>query len=100
VMAREPHFRVGTSDAWRPSLLLLWEADEADLLVDVSAHVDAKLDALLAHESQWGPTMEIAGADDGAGRERFRRRVLERLATWGRQAGVAHAEAFKLIDAL
>jgi hypothetical protein len=31
---------------------------------------------------------------------RFRRRVLEKLATWGRQVGVAHAEAFRLIDDL
>jgi LmbE family N-acetylglucosaminyl deacetylase len=97
VAAREPHERIAGLDAWRPSALLLWEADEPDLLVDVSAFVDRKLAALLAHESQWLPTMDIGGADDDEAIERFRRRVLDRLATWGRQAGVAHAEAFKLL---
>jgi LmbE family N-acetylglucosaminyl deacetylase len=97
VMAREPHFDIDGLEAWRPSLLLLWEADEPDLLVDVSAHVDAKLDALLAHESQWGPTMDVFDPTDDAALDRFRRRVKDKLATWGRQAGVAHAEAFKLL---
>lgn len=100
VAAREPHVRLDGLDAWRPSALLLWEADEPNLLVDVSAFVDAKLDALLAHESQWLSTMEVADPGDAAGVDRFRRRVLERLAEWGRQAGVAHAEAFTVIDAL
>jgi LmbE family N-acetylglucosaminyl deacetylase len=97
VAAREPHVRIEGLDAWRPSLLLLWEADAPDVAVDVSAHVDAKLDALLAHETQHVSTMDI----DGAGTEdRFRKRVLDALATWGRQIGVAHAEAFKLLDDL
>jgi len=98
VAAREPHVRLDGLDAWRPSALLLWEADEPDLLVDVSGVVDRKLDALLAHESQLLSTMDVAHAGDGAGVERFRRRVLDRLATWGRQVGVAHAEAFRLLD--
>ena len=41
--------------------------------------------------------MTAAGGDEEAV---FRRRVLDRLATWGRQVGVAHAEAFKLLDDL
>jgi LmbE family N-acetylglucosaminyl deacetylase len=99
VAAREPHVRIDGLEHWRPSLLLLWEADEPDVAVDVSAHVDAKVDALLAHESQHVSTMDITGGDgDEAGR--FRKRVLDKLATWGRQVGVAHAEAFKLIDDL
>ena len=60
----------------------------------------AKLAALLAHTSQHVSTMDVAGADDAAGVAAFRRRVLEKLATWGRRAGVAHAEAFKLIEDL
>jgi LmbE family N-acetylglucosaminyl deacetylase len=100
VAAREPHVRVAGLAAWRPSALLLWEADEPDVLVDVSEHVDAKLDALLAHTSQHLSTMAIDDAADPEAVESFRRRVLDKLATWGRQAGVAHAEAFKLLDQL
>lgn len=100
VAAREPHVEIDTLDAWRPSALLLWEADEADLLIDVSAHVDAKLAALLAHTSQLRSTMEVDDPADAEGIARFRRRVLDALATWGRQAGVAHAEAFRLLDRL
>jgi LmbE family N-acetylglucosaminyl deacetylase len=100
VMAREPHFALDGLAAWRPVLLLLWEADEPDVLIDVSGHVDEKLDALLAHESQFESTMAIADASAEDEVTRFRRRVLDRLAGWGRQAGVAHAEAFKLLDSL
>ena len=100
VAAREPHVRIDGLDAWRPSALLLWEADAPDVLVDVSAFTDAKLAALLAHTSQLRSTMDIDDPDDGDAIARFRRRVLDRLAEWGRQAGVPFAEAFKLIDAL
>lgn len=100
VMAREPHFHLDGLAAWRPVLLMLWEAEEPDLLVDVSGHVDDKVAALLAHETQFESTMAIADAGVGDEVARFRRRVLDRLASWGRQAGVAHAEAFKLLDSL
>ena len=100
VAAREPHVRIDDLPAWRPSALLLWEADEPDLLVDVTSYTDAKLAALLAHASQLRSTMDIGDPDDAEAIARFRRRVLDRLAEWGRQAGVASAEAFKLLDAL
>jgi len=100
VMAREPHFALDGLPAWRPVLLMLWEADEPDLLIDVSDYVDVKLGALLAHETQLESTMAITDATAEGEVDRFRRRLLDRLATWGRQAGVAHAEAFKLIDSL
>ena len=100
VAAREPHERIAGLPAWRPSSLLLWEADEPDLLVDVSAHVDAKLAALLAHTSQLRSTMDVDDPSDGEAVARFRRRVLDRLAVWGRQLGVAHAEAFRLLNDL
>jgi LmbE family N-acetylglucosaminyl deacetylase len=102
VAAREPHARLsgaaGDLAAWRPEALLLWEADEPDVAVDVSGHTDAKLEALLAHATQHESTMAIGGgAEAGEEAARFRRRVLERLATWGAEVGVAHAEAFRLI---
>ena len=98
VAAREPHVRIGALSAWRPTALLLWEADEPDVAVDVSDHVDAKIAALLAHASQLRSTMAVDDATDVAAVARFRRRVLDRLAEWGRQVGVAHAEAFKHLD--
>jgi len=100
VAAREPHVRIDDLPAWRPTALLLWEADEPDLLVDVSGYVEQKLAALMAHESQLRSTMAVDDPTDAEAIDRFRRRVLDRLAGWGRQAGVAHAEAFKLLDQL
>jgi LmbE family N-acetylglucosaminyl deacetylase len=100
VAAREPHERIDGLDAWRPEALLLWEADEPDLLVDVSDHVDSKLAALLAHTSQLRSTMDVDDPGDAEAIDRFRRRDLDKLATWGRRAGVRHAEAFKLITDL
>ena len=90
VAAREPHVQVAGLDAWRPELLLLWEADEPDVAVDVGDHLDDKLEALLAHASQHESTM---GALDA-----FGERVRSKLAAWGARAGVAHAEAFKRVD--
>ncbi|MGH9136820.1 MAG: PIG-L deacetylase family protein [Acidimicrobiales bacterium] len=101
VAARDPHFfpDIGPSP-WRPSWLLFWEADEPDVAIDVSAYVDAKLDALEAHVSQFRSTMAIADPASTAERDRFRRRVLDGLGTWGRQVGVRHAEVFRLLDEL
>jgi LmbE family N-acetylglucosaminyl deacetylase len=98
VAAREPHVRIVDRPAWRPELLLLWEADEPDVAVDVTSSVEAKLTALLAHASQLRSTMAVDDPTDVAAVARFRRRVLDRLAEWGRQVGVAHAEAFKRLD--
>ncbi|HEX4821335.1 MAG TPA: PIG-L deacetylase family protein [Acidimicrobiales bacterium] len=103
VAARDPHFYPEQGvPHWRPSALLLWEADLVDHVEDVSAFVDAKLAALLEHRSQQRSTMHIdVGSDDeSAQRDRFQRRVLDRLATFGRIAGVAHGEGFKRIDDL
>ena len=103
VAARDPHFHPMQGVAhWRPSTLLLWEADEVDHVEDVTPYVDAKLAALLEHRTQLRSTMHIeVGADDeDAQRERFRRRVLDRLATFGRTAGIPYGEGFKRIDDL
>ena len=90
VAAREPHVRVAGLEAWRPALLLLWEADEPNVAVDVAGLVETKLDALLAHESQYESTM---GALDG-----FGDLVRSKLTGWGVRAGVEAAEAFTRID--
>jgi LmbE family N-acetylglucosaminyl deacetylase len=103
VAARDPHFFPEQGiDHWRPSTLLLWEADEVDHVEDVTPFVDAKLAALLEHRTQLRSTMHIeaGAADEDAQRERFRRGVLDGLATFGRTAGMAYGEGFKRIDDL
>jgi LmbE family N-acetylglucosaminyl deacetylase len=103
VAARDPHFFPQQGVApWRPSTLLLWEADVVDHVEDVGASVDAKLAALLEHRTQLRSTMhiELGSENEEAQRANFRRRVLDRLATFGRTAGVAFGEGFKRIDEL
>ncbi len=106
VAARDPLFfpEIGHLPH-RPSTMLLFEADEADHLEDVSGFVEAKMAALLEHRSQLRSTMGIAEQDavaDDAHPEvaDFRRRVIERLAEQGLEGGFAAAEAFKRIDNL
>ena len=101
VAARDPHFFPEQQlPHHRPNTLMLWEADEPDHVEDVSASVDKKLAALYEHKSQLRSTMHIEPDDDGTQRGAFERRLRDRLATFGRQAGVAYAEAFKRIDEL
>jgi len=103
VAARDPHFYPAQRiPHWRPLTLLLWEADVVDHVEDVTAFVDAKLAALLEHRSQLRSTMhiEVGSDDEHAQRDRFQRRVIDRLATFGRTAGIAHGEGFKRIDDL
>jgi LmbE family N-acetylglucosaminyl deacetylase len=98
VAARDPHFFPEQQVApHRPATLLLWEADVADHVEDVSGFVDVKLAALEAHVSQFRSTMHAVD-DDGIAA--FRRRVRERLAELGAPHGVAAAEVFARIDRL
>jgi LmbE family N-acetylglucosaminyl deacetylase len=98
VAARDPLFFPELQLApHRPSAMLLWEADEADHVEEVTlAHARAKIDALLAHRSQLLSTMKIDG-DDTAARDAFEQGVIDRLTEAGALAGVARAEAFKVI---
>jgi LmbE family N-acetylglucosaminyl deacetylase len=98
VAARDPHFFPEQELAsHRPGVLLLWEAEEADHVEDVSGHLDAKLEALMAHRSQFRSTMGIDDDDGGEQRQKFRDRISERLAAVGAPAGFAYAEAFKIM---
>ena len=65
----------------------------------MDGHGSAKVNALLAHESQFETTMGIGGDGDTAVVERaaFRDRIEAELATTGAQHGVGEAEAFKMI---
>ncbi len=101
VAARDPHFFPEQGVApWRPSTLLLWEADEVDHAEGVDGYTDALLAGLFAHESQLRSTMDIDDAGSADQQDRFRRHVLDRLTENGRSAGLVHAEVFKRLDDL
>ncbi len=101
VAARDPHFFHEQRIAHhRPQALLLWEADEPDHVEDVGGFVEAKIEALLAHRSQFRSTMHIDEPDAADQLDAFRARVLTRLAEHGAQGGVAQGEAFRAIREL
>jgi LmbE family N-acetylglucosaminyl deacetylase len=98
VAARDPKFFPHQEyPHHRPAQLLLFEADEPDHVEDVTGWLEAKLDALLSHRSQFESTMASGDDPDLAG---FRQRVEAKLRAAGRAAGVTHAEIYKLIDDL
>ena len=100
VAARDPHYHREHGVAHhRPAALLLFECEEPDHLETVEqSHLDAKVSALLAHESQFETTMEIDADDDGTQAQEFRQRILREARDHGRRGGVRYAEAFRLID--
>jgi LmbE family N-acetylglucosaminyl deacetylase len=100
VAARDPHFFNDQHlDPHRPSALLLWEADEPNHVEDVTAFVETKVAALLAHESQLRSTM---GIDEGAPSEvaDFDARVRRQLGAHGALAQLPYGESFHLITEL
>jgi len=98
VAARDPHFfpEHGLA-AHRPRALLLFEADTPDHVEDVTTHVESKIAALEAHESQFESTMKALDEEQLSA---FRDRVRERLTALGRPHGVGAAEVFKLMTDL
>jgi LmbE family N-acetylglucosaminyl deacetylase len=101
VAARDPHYFPEQRLApHRPGTLLLFEADEADHVEDVTDFVEAKMAALLAHRSQLRSTMHIDDPGNTAEVRRFRQQVTDQLAEIGRSAGVGLGEAFKLLKDL
>jgi LmbE family N-acetylglucosaminyl deacetylase len=105
VAARDPHFFPEQGIVHhRPSHLLLWEAQVVDHLEDVNRFMEAKLEALLAHRTQWESTMSIGGMRGATGeaeqRATFEDRIRRRASEAGAAVGLALAEAFKRIDRL
>jgi len=100
VAARDPHFfSEHPVPHHRPDAVLLFETEGVDHLEAVTGvQLDAKVEALLAHESQFETTMVIDADDDGTQRARFAQRIVEECRNAGRTAGVPYAEAFHLID--
>jgi LmbE family N-acetylglucosaminyl deacetylase len=99
VAARDPHFFPGAGTPHRPERLLLFEAEVVDHVEDVSGTMDRKVAALLAHRSQWHSTMGIDAESPEAATQRaaFIRRLADEAASAGAPAGLARAEAFKLL---
>ena len=99
VAARDPHFFPEQGEPpHRPSTLLLWEAEEPDHVESTTERtVAAKLDALLAHRSQFRSTMGIDNPEAGGEIDAFRDRILRHLAEQGAAAGVASGEGFKIL---
>jgi LmbE family N-acetylglucosaminyl deacetylase len=103
VAARDPHFFPEQELApHRPELLLLFESEIVDHLERVDVTFAAKVDALLAHRSQWRSTMgiEVGSDDEDAQRARFVERLRDEVDRFGAVAGVGPAEAFKRIGDL
>ena len=100
VAARDPHYhREHGLNHHRPTALLLFECEEPNHLETLNkTHVDAKVSALLTHQSQFETTMAIDENDDGSQTERFRQRILQESYKVGQRVGTAHAEAFRFID--
>ncbi len=102
VAARDPLFFTEHGlDHHRPDHLLVFEADEPNHVERVDGFAQAKIDALLAHESQYETTMYIETEDAAAqaGRARFSERITGELAEAAARAptaGTAHGEAFHL----
>ena len=100
VAARDPHYhRDHDVPHHRPDHLLLFECEEPDLHEAVTIdHLEAKVRALLAHESQFESTMAITVDDDGSETHAFRERTFGDARRHGRICGVPLAEAFRLLD--
>ena len=103
VAARDPHYfpEIGPAPH-RPDLALLFEAEVVDHYERVDTTFSAKVDALLAHRSQWHSTMGIDDGSPGASAQRAAfvdglRRDAERF---GAGVGGGLAEGFKRIDDL
>jgi len=96
VAARDPHFFPDAGTPHRPSRLLLFEAQVIDHVEAVDTRdVDAKIAALLCHESQWRSTMgiEVGSPDSDAQRAAFEAHIRDEIETAG-------GEPFKVLTDL
>jgi LmbE family N-acetylglucosaminyl deacetylase len=98
VAARDPHFFPDQGAPHRPATLLLFEAEQEDHLEDVTHHLDQKLEALLAHRSQWRSTMGID--PDEPDEAPFARRIEDEARAAAEGTDVIYAERFKRIEPL
>jgi LmbE family N-acetylglucosaminyl deacetylase len=94
VAARDPHFFPEQGLApHRPHTLLCFEAAAPDHVENVQGFVDRKVDALLAHRSQWLSTMGIDGHAQSE-LDAFAAQQHAEARAHGIRAGLRAAEAF------
>jgi LmbE family N-acetylglucosaminyl deacetylase len=83
--------------AWRPSALWLFDAQEPNHVVDVSAQFETKLRAILCHKSQYPTSMGIS-AGDPESPARFEERLRTHSAEIGRPHGYLYGERFRRLE--
>jgi LmbE family N-acetylglucosaminyl deacetylase len=101
VAARDPLFFADQGlPPHRPTALLLFEADVANHVEDVAGFEERKIQALLAHRSQYETTLGIDGEPEDAASathastQSFAERIHEQLAEHGGIGGFALGESF------
>jgi LmbE family N-acetylglucosaminyl deacetylase len=103
VAAREARVEPQLGPPHRPSALLLWEADDPNHIERAEEGAGPKLQALLAHRSQYATTLGVSETAEGIeGIADLEARLTRRMAEHGALADppVARAEAFRLITDL
>lgn len=84
--AASPLYFPEAGDVHRVSMVLLSGALDPDAFVDIGSHLESKTEAVRSHVSQIGDALDLVGD------------VVEaRASDAGSAAGVAHAEAFRLL---
>jgi LmbE family N-acetylglucosaminyl deacetylase len=105
VAARDPQFFPGLGGTHhRPDTLLLFEADVADHIERIDGALPDKVNALLAHRSQWRSTMNInaASANEEQEKSAFAARIADQARVDGALVpeNVGLAEAFHKLNDL
>jgi LmbE family N-acetylglucosaminyl deacetylase len=103
VAARDPlYFADQELAPHRPKALLLFEADVANHVEDVAGFEAVKVDALLAHRSQYETTLGIKGSsdhsEDDADRAAFADQIRRKLADHGALANLTAGESFHRLE--
>jgi LmbE family N-acetylglucosaminyl deacetylase len=100
VAARDPHFfpELGVAPH-RPRTLLCFEPAGVSHVEDVDGYVGRKIDALLAHRSQWRSTMAIDERPHDQ-QAAFARMLHDEARAAGLRAGLRAGEAFARLDDL
>lgn len=83
-------------DAWRPSALyhyIQWKNLAPDIVVDISNHIDKKMEAIAAYASQFYDPDSVEPATPISS-ENFKDSIRYRARDLGRLAGVQYAEGF------
>lgn len=100
VAARDPFFFPELAlPRHRPDALLLFESEEPDHVENVTGFTDPKIEALLAHESQFETTMVITD-DPTSETAEFRERELAQMREMAADVSFEFGEAFHLITDL